>query len=470
MRREDRTRRRQGKRKKLQQISRVKHILIFSLGGLLVAVAALLVALKLTAPPDEGTTSVAMEDSGTAQTAAADSGQPSLTPNPDVMRNLAHEAQDVRFDKEGQINQPGIWGTELFFSAGSGSLDDPVLTRLYLYSLTTTKAQKIKETEIYKGEYYETLINDKWLIYLETDHGTNNYIYAMSRADSKVTLIKNCKNGKPKLRLYGDTLIWMEQDQQEDKLYMVDLVSQENLPLFTFSDVATYGTSAPSIYGAWIVWSGPDPEPVSEDTVTSAIYYINLDEDIGENGIEPRVYRPDTYVHEPLFNGQYFAWIDTNKSFNATLYVAQPNTTPVTVASGISAYGLGDGFVVYGKDNGIYLYIIATGETCRLTDTTENGILPQVYGRTVIWQNKSIGGGRDVLRYKILTDEELYPGGLPEGVEPYTAETTTAATTTAATTAAETTPQTPAETTATVETTPAETAATAATTTAAEGG
>lgn len=116
------------------------------------------------------------------------------------MRNLAHEAQDVRFDKEGQINQPGIWGTELFFSAGSGSLDDPVLTRLYLYNLTTNKAQKVKETEIYKGEYYETLINDKWLIYLETDHGTNNYIYAMNRADSKVTLIKNCKNGKPKLR------------------------------------------------------------------------------------------------------------------------------------------------------------------------------------------------------------------------------------------------------------------------------
>ncbi len=448
MRREERTNRRQGKRKKLQQISRVKHILLFSLGGLLVAAAALFIALKLTASPGEETSPAALEDSGAAQPTAAESGQPSLTPNPDVMRNLAHEAQDVRFDKEGQINQPGIWGTELFFSAGSGSLDDPVLTRLYLYNLTTNKAQKVKETEIYKGEYYETLINDKWLIYLETDHGTNNYIYAMNRADSKVTLIKNCKNGKPKLRLYGDTLIWMEQDQQEDKLYMVDLVSQENLPLFTFSDVATYGTSAPSIYGAWIVWSGPDPEPASEDTVTSAIYYINLDEDIGENGIEPRIYRPDTYVHEPLFNGQYFAWIDTNKSFNATLYVAQPNTTPVAVASGISAYGLGDGFVVYGKDNGIYLYVIATAETCRLTDVTENGILPQVYGRTVIWQNKSIGGGRDVLRYKILSDEDLYPGGLPEGVEPYTD-----ATTPAATTVAETTIQTPEETTAAGETT-----------------
>ncbi len=469
MRREERTNWRQGKRKKLQQISRAKHILIFSLGGLLVAAAALLVALKLTEHPHGETTTATLEESGAVQTSTVENGQPSLTPNPDVMRNLAHEAQDVRFDKEGQINQPGIWGTELFFSAGSGSLDDPVLTRLYLYNLATNKVQKVKETEIYKGEYYETLINDKWLIYLETDHGTNNYIYVMNRADSKVTLIKNCKNGKPKLRLYGDTLIWMEQDQQEDKLYMVDLVTQENLPLFTFSDVATYGTSAPSIYGAWIVWSGPDPEPASEDTVTSAIYYINLDEDIGENGIEPRIYRPDTYVHEPLFNGQYFAWIDTNKSFNATLYVAQPNTTPVAVATGISAYGLGDGFVVYGKDNGIYLYVIATAETCRLTDTTENGILPQVYGRTVIWQNKSIGGGRDVLRYKILTDEDLYPGGLPEGVEPYTTATTPAETTAAASTtpAPEETKAATESTTATDTT--AATSATAAETTAAKG-
>ena len=399
------------------------------------AAAVIVVVLHVSEKDDHATSTTAVVEVATT-TAAVGADEPVLTPNPSVMRNLSHLAKDVRFDTEGQINQPGIWDSELFFSAGSGSLDDPVLTRLYLYNLATNKVQKIKEIEIYKGEYYETLINDKWLIYLETDHGTNNYIYVMNRADSKVTLIKNCKNGKPKLRLYGDTLIWMEQDQNEDKLYMVDLVSQENLPLFTFSDVATYGTSAPSIYGAWIVWSGPDPTPVNEDVVTSAIYYINLDEDIGENGIEPRVYRPDTYVHEPLFNGKHFAWIDTNKSFNARLYVAQPNATPLNIATGISAYGLGDGFVVYGKDKGIYVYIIATGETCRLTDETESGILPQVYGRTVIWQNKSVSGGRDVLRYKILTDEDLYPAGLPEGVEAYTSATTTAAETVTETTAA----------------------------------
>jgi len=436
MRRDERTKRRgSSRRQRFAAISRVRNILIFSLVGLLAATAVIIAALHLNDQKQDSSTTTTIAEVIETTTTAVMGDEPILTPNPGVMRNLSHKAKNVRFDTEGQINQPGIWNSELFFSAGSGSLDDPVLTRLYLYNLATNKVQKIKETEIYKGEYYETLINDKWLIYLETDHGTNNYIYVMNREDSKVALIKNCKNGKPKLRLYGDTLIWMEQDQNEDKLYMVDLVSQENLPLFTFSDVATYGTSAPSIYGAWIVWSGPDPAPVNEDVVTSAIYYINLDEDIGENGIEPRVYRPDTYVHEPLFNGKHFAWIDTNKSFNARLYVAQPNTTPLNIASGISAYGLGDGFVVYGKDEGVYVYIIATGETCRLTDETENGILPQVYGRTVIWQNKSVSGGRDVLRYKILTDEDLYPAGLPEGVEPYTSATSPATVITETTTA-----------------------------------
>ena len=434
MRRSDGTGRRGSEeRRRLAAISRAKIILIISLAALLAAAVVTVLALHNSEGQEASATTTTEAEMIERTTAAAAQSEPAITPNPGVMRNLSHLAKNVRFETEGQINQPGIWNTELFFSAGSGSLDDPVLTRLYLYNLTTNKVQKVKETEIYKGEYYETLINDKWLIYLETDHGTNNYIYVMNRADSKVTLIKNCKNCKPKLRLYGDTLIWMEQDQNEDKLYMVDLVTQENLPLFTFSDVATYGTSAPSIYGAWIVWSGPDPTPVNEDRVTSAIHYINLDEVIGENGLEPRIYRPDTYVHEPLFNGKHFAWIDTNKSFNAQLYVAQPNATPISIASGISAYGLGDGFVIYGKNEGIYVYIIATGETCRLTDESERGILPQVYGRTVIWQNKSVSGGRDVLRYKVLTDEELYPAGLPEGIEPYTDPVTTPATTTAKT-------------------------------------
>jgi len=343
---------------------------------------------------------------------------PSVTANPETARDLSYLAQDATFTEK-QINAPGVYGNEIFFSAGTGSLDANVLTKLYLYNLETKTEEKIATTAIYMGEYYETLINDKWLVYLETDHGKKNNIYVRDRSTGVVTLLKTCTNGKPKLRLFGDTLIWMEQEEEKvDYLYMVDLVSQENLTLFTFEDVATYGVSAPAVYEDWIVWAAPDPAQTQEERDAnehSSIYYLNISCDFSaEGGIQPRIYSPGAYVHEPQFNGKYFLWIDTNKSFDSNLYLAAPgDAEPLVIADKVTAYGIGDDIVVYGKDSVVWLYIISTGETCRLTSENERGILPQVNGRTVIWQNTAADGSKDTLRFKVLTDEDLYPYGKP---------------------------------------------------------
>jgi len=345
--------------------------------------------------------------------------EPSMTANPNILRDLSYFAEDATFTEK-QINAPGIFGNELFFSAGTGNLDTNVLTKLYLYNLETKKEEKISTTEIYMGEYYETLINEKWLIYLETDHGKKNNIYVRNRETGQVTLLKTCTNGKPKLRLSQDNLIWMEQEEKGvDYLYMVDLVSQENLTLFTFEDVATYGVSAPAVYGDWIVWAAPDPTQTEEERKVeehSAIYYLNISCDFDASGkIQPRVYTPGTYVHEPYFNGEYFLWIDTNKSFNSNLYIAAPgDVAPKIIDTKVTAYGLGDDVVVYGRDSVIWIYVIPTGETCRLTSLDEKGMLPQINGRTAVWLNNGAAGDKDTLRFKILTDEDLYPYGKPE--------------------------------------------------------
>lgn len=345
--------------------------------------------------------------------------EPSQTANPNIVRDLSYLAEDATFTEK-QINSPGVFGTEIFFSAGTGSLDTNVLTKLYLYDLEKKTEEKISTTEIYMGEYYETLINEKWLVYLETDHGKKNNIYVRNRETGQVTLLKTCTNGKPKLRLSQDNLIWMEQEEKNvDFLYMVDLVSQENLTLFTFEDVATYGVSAPAVYGDWIVWAAPDPNQTEEERKVeehSAIYYVNIASDFDESGkLKPRIYTPGTYVHEPYFNGEYFLWIDTNKSFNSNLYIAAPgDVIPKIIDTKVTAYGLGTDVAVYGKDSVIWIYIIPTGEICRLTSLDEKGMLPQINGRTVVWQNTGAGGSKDTLRFKILTDEDLYPYGKPE--------------------------------------------------------
>jgi|GEM_PF-3902576 len=338
--------------------------------------------------------------------------EPSVTPNPQGVRDISFGAKDIVF-AEPKINRPGIFDTELLFSAGSGSIER-ALTKLYLYNLDTMEEVCLGESKMYMGEYYETHANHSWLVWLETDHGTNNKIWVRNRGTGKDSMLKNCKNGQPKLQLYGDTLIWMEQTSStEDKLYMVDLQSQENLTLDTFTDKATYAVSAPCIYGNEIVWAGPDTNQSDAEKLTeehSGIYYRSIIPD--ENGSLPdaQIYFPGTYVHEPRYNGRVFVWLDGNKSMNATLYMGRPGEEPVVVAKGVTTYSIGDDVVVYGKNQAVWVYIISTGELCRLTSPGETGMLPEVSRRTVVWYNLSADSEKDVLRYKILTDQDLYPG------------------------------------------------------------
>jgi hypothetical protein len=402
---------------------------------------------------------------------------PLVTPEPVAVRDISFGAKSIHFTEK-QINQPNVYGDEIFFSGGTGSLDSgAVLKKLYLYNIKTDKETKIKTISLAYGEFYETLINKNWLVWLETDHHTFNYIYVQNRKTGDVTKIKNCKNGKPKLRLAGDTLIWMEEvDKNQDQLMMFDLVTQDNMSLFTFDDVATYGVSAPCIYeesstanptatgatasptaspsptatasptptatagssasptstassNTWdkanspdssdlttIVWAGPDAsqsaDKIKSDGEQSTIYWVPLGQDaIDENGnIKKSSFSPKTYVHEPLYNGTYFAWIDGNYSPNSKLYLSLPNGTPQVIAQGVTTYSLGDGILVYGKNQQVWVYVISTGETCRLTSGHEKGMLPYVTGRTVLWYDLTDGDSADTLRYKKLSDQDLLLG------------------------------------------------------------
>ncbi len=340
-----------------------------------------------------------------------------VTPDPAIIRDISYGSRDIQF-KEKQINIPGIYDTELLFSAGTGSLyvGSDVLSKLYLYNLDTGDETLIAESKIYAGEYYETRVNHKWLVWLETDHGLKNYIMVMNRSTGKISKLQSFKEGQPKLNLYGDLLVWMEQvSDTEDRLSMLDLEVQEFLPIHTFSDKATYGVSSPYVYESTIVWADRDPTQTEDDKANgekSAIYYLSLETDESGAFSDPQYYIPGTYVHEPLYNGDVFVWLDSNKSPMSNLYIGRPGEAPEIISTGVTTYSIGDGIVVYGKDQAVWVYIIATKELCRLTSPDEKGMLPSVTERTVVWYNLTADSEKDVLRFKILTDDELYPGGL----------------------------------------------------------
>ena len=306
------------------------------------------------------------------------------------------------------INVPDVFGHEMVYSAGTGSLLEPVLKTLYLYDLDSGKEEKIASVKLKNGEIFETVLNGSYIAYLETDQQGKNAIYVLDRTEgASPKLIKECAFAVPKLRLSQDFLIWVEQDEdKEEHLYVVDLVSEENASIPGFAEsmermMTTYGVSAPGIYDTQIIWAAQDPNQSEEDSILngekSAIYHCDINR-FAEDDYAPSAFAPNMYVHDPVTNGEAWAWIDKNKAPDSALYLRVGDSAVQKIADGVITYALGEDMLVFGKDGGIYAYFYNENTFARLNGASERGILPVVSGRRVAWFNKT-GDTKDELCY-----------------------------------------------------------------------
>jgi hypothetical protein len=336
----------------------------------------------------------------TASSAPEPTGEPgSSLENP---LDLSSGIIEIR-SQEKSINTPDVFGHEMVYSAGTGSLLKPLLKTLYLYDLETGEEREVAKVKIKDGEIFETVLNNDYIAWLDTDQKGSNAIYVLDRNEenAKPRLIKECSFAVPKLRLSQDYLMWIEQNEEkEERLYVVDLISEENASIPGFAEsieraMSTYGVSAPGIYGTEIIWAASDPEQSQEDSILngekSAIYYCDLSL-FAQDDYEPSVFRPDMYVHDPITNGEVWAWIDKNKAPDSTLYLKVGDEVR-RIGQGVITYALGDEMLIFGKDGNIYAYFYKDGTYGRLNREGERGIMPVVSGRRVVWFNKSAGEG-----------------------------------------------------------------------------
>lgn len=342
--------------------------------------------------------------------------------------------------EEKRINLPSVYGSELLFSAGNGTLDKPVLSTLYLYNTQTERLTKIAASKLTGGEIYEAYLSDSWIVWLDTDNKGTNIIYKMNRKAftgrkvNTITEVRRTENHSPKLRLYGSLLVWMEQiSDDDDQLYIVDLESEEDLALQEFTET-TYALSAPYIYKRTVLWAGPDPDqtaaekaanpqsaiytiefsPVSVDssstatvvpqstsTVTESPYATEPPED-SSTDLTPALYKPGMYVHEPMCNGDVVIWIDKNKAPDSTLYMSLDGGAPVLIHKNVTSYSLGTDFIVYNYNQTVYAYFYNKNITIQVSEDGMPSILPQAQGNVIIWEDKTPGVEKDTFKYNVM--------------------------------------------------------------------
>ncbi len=389
------------------------------------------------------------------QTTPPPSAQPTLLLDGSSEARALDMSQDATLvvSAEKNINRPAIYGDELVYSAGTGPLNEPMLTKLYLFNLKEMNETQITKVTVKNGEIYETYVNTDYIVWLDTDQQGTNKLYYIRRNDTGVAdgempvideeamgeatditpgtrtnatpsnatptgatpssqddesperQIKESGYYMPMLRLSGDRLIWNEQDSEKtETLYMVDLITEENVALPAYTESIedyeqTYAVSAPDIHGSEVIWSAPDRS--DPDGKNSVIYTCNVDRLALEEDYQPDVWKADMYVHDPLTNGRAWAWIDTNHEPITGLYIKYGDevklVTESTLEAPLTNYCLGDDMLVYAKGGHIWVYFYESETYGRVTVDGETGKQPVTYGRRVVWSTDA-EEGKDQLK------------------------------------------------------------------------
>ena len=435
-------------RKKSKPIS-AKENLIFLTACIAVIAAILVISIKdssRTGAASPGITQPGGLSSMTPPGAWANptpTGPPLISePSGMIIMDNSVNAKQIMVEEK-RINRPAVYGSELLFSAGNGSIEKPVLTTLYLFDVTTQKYTKIATTQIEDGEIFEYFLSDKWIIWLDTDHKGTNIIYKMNRQSGDITKVREVGNLRPKLSLYGDLLAWMEQiDEESDRLYLLELNSEEDIVIEEFHETA-YALSAPYIYQNTVLWVGADPSGSGNSAIFRADFKMddNYNPEDQEQGAEDSpsagstsapsaslentsassptpgntpalpegpwlalpsssenetlkvyYYPAGMYVHEPMYNGEVIIWIDKNTAPDSSLYMLDLSTNEVSLLD----------FVVINSNQEIWAYYYKANTLMRVSSAERASILPETQGRVIVWEDKSSSGSGDVFMYNIL--------------------------------------------------------------------
>jgi len=328
----------------------------------------------------------------------APTARPTATPIPLSTANLDSVQTEIvlsGYEEYHWFGDPYYYGGKILFTAGKLVDGSVRMNKLISYDIATKQCEEVSYT-LSNGHFMFPVFNDQWLVYLDAKADGGGYIMACSLSDSgkKPFIVKEVYAGQPEIMLDGDNIAWTERTgTRMDKLFVCDLNTLESTTLEMFSN-SYYGQSKPSFHEGALVWASSDSQSNDAINITSAINYIKRsDSMIGS-------YSPGTYVHDPKFNGQYFAWLDGHHNPEASLYVSMGRECK-KIDSGVTDFDLCGDFIAYGKDEAIWVYSFTDQKTYRLTPDRERTQFLNASGGVVMWMDVT-SREKDIIKYSVI--------------------------------------------------------------------
>ena len=319
------------------------------------------------------------------------------TPTPVEMVDLTDKIEEILLTSTSKnVSKPSVVGDTVIFASGGDTGKGAQMTGITLYDRLADKSEKIEGISLQNDNILTMAANANYIVYIDSINSGGGSLYCYNRQTAELKELKKIDYGYPEIKICGDYAVWTERTGQvTEKLYMMNLVSEELTTLEVFED-SPMGLSQAGVAADEIVWSAPDPER-PENNNYSILKILSLDTG------EITEYRPDMYVYNPVTNGEARAWTDANGGSESTLYFSLNGTSPKVIAQNVSGYGMAENFLAYCSQGRIYAYFWSNDKVAKISKDSELAMLMSVSDHAVTWLDiTDETRERDILKYMIV--------------------------------------------------------------------
>lgn len=330
--------------------------------------------------------------------------KPTPTPHPIKTTDVVNLQQEIVLPTE-RLSLEYRWfadpycdGKRIVFAGGKLIDNNIYMDALFLLNMDTNEVESI-DAERKHQDFVYPKINEKWLVYLDSKPDGGGAIRVRDMQSGETRLVKEVYTGQPRLHLDGDILAWMERTgSRMDKIFVCDLNTLENTTVQMFNNTP-YGQSDISLKNGELVYAYENPQSEAEGGITgitSAIYSVDI-----ASG-KTSVYGAGTYAHDPLTNGEYWAWRDGLHGESDSLYYAKGGSSSQKLVENIVDFGISDTFIAYSRNNEPIMVYLLDGASQPIAITPdierERTQLLGVSGGVVMWMDVT-SRERDILKY-----------------------------------------------------------------------
>lgn len=365
---------------------------ILKIAGLVLAVAGLVcVIIFLIVPWAKGEDIIKTEPTATPIPTVAPTPAPTPVAKDDMSAGVT--ALNIEYKS---INDPYVFGDEIVFTTGAPLQSQPEIGEIAVYDMTTETTTTMPGIEKKYASLFEAKLNENYIVYLDLKSEYGGNVMGYDRATQQMFVMREFWYGKPKVSIVGDYAVWMQQTgTATDKLYLYHLPSKESTTIEVFTNTP-FSISAAHMSENALVYVQPEGQSsllgATSASQKAEIVVMPLSESGDANKI---LFIPGTHVYDPMISGEYMVYLDGNADYSSNLMFSQKNgdnySLPEKITDGILNYAVGDGFVVYTKDNAVYIFYFADGSSGRLSSDTTRVMLGSANGKQVVWYDITDG-------------------------------------------------------------------------------